>query len=99
MNVTTVLCCRMTPLQKASIVQLVQAGLSKSSPGGSVPVIAAVGDGGNDVAMLLQANIGVGIYGKEGREAARAGDYSLPGFRLENWCLYLYIDVFMRTSV
>ncbi|KAA0184343.1 Phospholipid-transporting ATPase [Fasciolopsis buskii] len=81
MNVTTVLCCRMTPLQKASIVQLVQAGLSKSSPGGSVPVIAAVGDGGNDVAMLLQANIGVGIYGKEGREAARAGDYSLPGFR------------------
>ncbi|VDP66364.1 unnamed protein product [Echinostoma caproni] len=82
MNVTTVLCCRMTPLQKASIVQLVQAGLARSSSGeGSTPVTAAVGDGGNDVAMLLQANIGVGLYGKEGREAARAGDYSLPGFR------------------
>ncbi|TPP65942.1 Phospholipid-transporting ATPase [Fasciola gigantica] len=80
MNVTTVLCCRMTPLQKASIVQLVQAGLAKGSSRVSLPVIAAVGDGGNDVAMLLQANIGVGIYGKEGREAARAGDYSLPAF-------------------
>ncbi|VDP82483.1 unnamed protein product [Echinostoma caproni] len=85
MNVTTVLCCRMTPLQKASIVQLVQIGLAESnhSRGRSsgAPVTAAVGDGGNDVAMILQANVGIGIYGKEGREATRAADYALPQFR------------------
>ncbi|OON14777.1 phospholipid-translocating P-type ATPase, flippase, partial [Opisthorchis viverrini] len=82
MNVTTVLCCRMTPLQKASIVQLVQFGLSVNSiGGGGPPVTAAVGDGGNDVAMILQASVGVGIYGKEGLEAARAADYSIPQFR------------------
>ncbi|TGZ74703.1 hypothetical protein CRM22_000806 [Opisthorchis felineus] len=82
MNVTTVLCCRMTPLQKASIVQLVQFGLSANSiGGGGPPVTAAVGDGGNDVAMILQASVGVGIYGKEGLEAARAADYSIPQFR------------------
>ncbi|KAF8566484.1 hypothetical protein P879_04792 [Paragonimus westermani] len=81
MNVTTVLCCRMTPLQKASVVQLVQVGLSPSNSCQGGPVTAAVGDGGNDVAMLLQASVGVGIYGKEGLDAARAGDYSIPEFR------------------
>uniref|UniRef100_A0A5K4FBU5 P-type phospholipid transporter n=1 Tax=Schistosoma mansoni TaxID=6183 RepID=A0A5K4FBU5_SCHMA len=81
MSVTTVLCCRMTPLQKASIVKLVQIGLAKHSRLSMKPVIAAVGDGGNDVAMILQANIGVGVYGKEGREAVRAADYSVTEFR------------------
>ncbi|CAL8073717.1 unnamed protein product [Calicophoron daubneyi] len=81
MNVTTVLCCRMTPLQKASVVQLVQVGLNGAFLSHMPPVTAAVGDGGNDVAMLLQASIGIGIFGKEGREAARAGDYSIPQFR------------------
>ncbi|KAF5403642.1 Phospholipid-transporting ATPase [Paragonimus heterotremus] len=81
MNVTTVLCCRMTPLQKAGVVQLVQVGLSPSNGCQGGPVTAAVGDGGNDVAMLLQASVGIGIYGKEGLDAARAGDYSIPEFR------------------
>ncbi|CAH8866825.1 unnamed protein product [Trichobilharzia szidati] len=81
MRVTTVLCCRMTPLQKASIVKLVQIGLAKYTRQGVKPVTAAIGDGGNDVAMILQANIGVGVYGKEGREAARASDYAITQFR------------------
>ncbi|CAH8435997.1 unnamed protein product [Schistosoma turkestanicum] len=78
LHLTTVLCCRMTPLQKASIVQLVRSGLSDF---GIPPITAAIGDGGNDVAMLLQANIGIGIYGKEGKEAVRASDYAIPQFR------------------
>ncbi|KAK4467824.1 hypothetical protein MN116_008747 [Schistosoma mekongi] len=81
MNVTTVLCCRMTPLQKASIVKLVQIGLAKYTRQGTKPVIAAIGDGGNDVAMILQANIGVGVLGKEGREAACASDYAVTQFK------------------
>lgn len=28
----------------------------------------AVGDGGNDVSMILEAHVGVGVYGKEGTQ-------------------------------
>ncbi|TGZ61385.1 hypothetical protein CRM22_008025 [Opisthorchis felineus] len=80
MNVTTVLCCRMSPMQKASMVELVHVGLGEAHRGYR-PVTAAIGDGGNDVSMILQANVGIGIYGKEGKEAARAADYVLPQFR------------------
>ncbi|OON16829.1 hypothetical protein X801_07344, partial [Opisthorchis viverrini] len=83
MSVNTVLCCRLTPLQKASIIKLVQIGLGESKRGAG-PVTAAVGDGGNDVSMILQANVGIGIYGQEGREATRAADYALPQFRNAN---------------
>ncbi|TPP59256.1 Phospholipid-transporting ATPase [Fasciola gigantica] len=81
MNVTTVLCCRMTPLQKASIVQLVRLGLAESDGYRGAPVTAAVGDGGNDVAMILQASVGIGVFGKEGQEAVRAADYAVSQFR------------------
>jgi phospholipid-translocating ATPase len=37
----------------------------------------AIGDGGNDVMMIQQADIGVGISGREGLQAARAADYSI----------------------
>ncbi|KAG5441787.1 Phospholipid-transporting ATPase ID, partial [Clonorchis sinensis] len=84
MNVTTVLCCRMSPMQKASMVELVHMGFGEMQR----PVTAAIGDGGNDVSMILQANVGIGIYGKEGKEAARAADYVLPQFRfLQNLLL------------
>lgn len=80
MSVTTVLCCRMTPLQKASVVKLVRKGL-KHVNGGAEPVTAAIGDGGNDVAMLLEANVGLGIFGNEGRQAARSSDYAISLFK------------------
>ncbi|GKE04936.1 phospholipid-transporting ATPase 2 isoform X1, partial [Tanacetum coccineum] len=41
----------------------------------------AIGDGGNDVRMIQQADIGVGISGREGLQAARAADYSIGKFR------------------
>ncbi|VDD78743.1 unnamed protein product [Mesocestoides corti] len=80
MNVTTVLCCRMTPLQKAAVVRLVNRGLDGVG-GGGPPVTAAVGDGGNDVAMLQEASVGIGIFGNEGRQAVRASDYAVPLFK------------------
>jgi P-type E1-E2 ATPase len=43
------------------MVRLVKAKLGK--------ITLAVGDGANDVNMILEANIGVGIYGQEGMRA------------------------------
>uniref|UniRef100_A0A8C8G237 Phospholipid-transporting ATPase n=1 Tax=Oncorhynchus tshawytscha TaxID=74940 RepID=A0A8C8G237_ONCTS len=70
-NCTTVLCCRMAPLQKAQIVNMV-----KNSKGS--PITLSIGDGANDVSMILEAHIGIGIKGKEGRQAVRNSDYAIP---------------------
>ncbi|KAI6215006.1 Phospholipid-transporting ATPase [Aphelenchoides besseyi] len=67
-----VVCCRMTPMQKAEVVELVQ------SIGDHI--VLAVGDGANDVAMIQAANVGVGITGEEGMRAASASDYSIAQF-------------------
>eukprot|EP00168_Porphyra_purpurea_P006762 TRINITY_DN1833_c0_g1_i1.p1 TRINITY_DN1833_c0_g1~~TRINITY_DN1833_c0_g1_i1.p1 ORF type:complete len:768 (-),score=294.49 TRINITY_DN1833_c0_g1_i1:748-3051(-) len=69
----TVICCRVTPLQKALVVRMVRE-LRKANT-------LAIGDGGNDVSMIQEAHIGVGIYGKEGSQAARASDYAMSEFR------------------
>ncbi|KAM6426841.1 phospholipid-transporting ATPase IG isoform 2-T3 [Liasis olivaceus] len=74
LNCTAVLCCRMAPLQKAQIVRMV-----KNSKGS--PITLAVGDGANDVSMILEAHVGIGIKGKEGRQAARNSDYAIPKFK------------------
>ncbi|XP_061786423.1 phospholipid-transporting ATPase 11C isoform X3 [Nerophis lumbriciformis] len=70
-NCTAVLCCRMAPLQKAQIVKLV-----KNSKGN--PITLSIGDGANDVSMILEAHVGIGIKGKEGRQAVRNSDYAIP---------------------
>lgn len=67
-------CCRLSPLQKSEIIKLI-----KTSPGR--PVTAAIGDGGNDVAMIQEAHIGFGIMGKEGRAAVRASDIAFAKFK------------------
>ncbi|XP_042194917.1 phospholipid-transporting ATPase IF isoform X2 [Callorhinchus milii] len=72
-NCTAVVCCRMAPLQKAKVVRLL-----KTSP--EKPIILAVGDGANDVSMIQEANVGVGIMGKEGRQAVRNSDYAIARF-------------------
>jgi len=69
----TAICNRVTPLQKAEIVALVQSGLKV--------ICLSIGDGGNDVSMIQQAEIGVGIKGREGSQAARSADYAIPKFR------------------
>ena len=64
----------MSPLQKAEIVKMM-----KNSP--EKPIVAAVGDGGNDVSMIQEAHVGLGIMGKEGRAATRAADFAFAKFR------------------
>lgn len=68
----TAICCRVTPSQKAQLVELLKLCDYRT---------LAIGDGGNDVRMIQQADIGVGISGREGLQAARAADYSIGKFR------------------
>lgn len=69
-----VICCRVSPLQKALVVKLV-----KNNVAGSVTL--AIGDGANDVSMIQAAHIGVGISGQEGLQAARSADFAIAQFR------------------
>ncbi|XP_030048675.1 phospholipid-transporting ATPase ID [Microcaecilia unicolor] len=68
-----VICCRVTPLQKAQVVQLVKK-YKKA-------VTLAIGDGANDVSMIKTAHIGVGISGQEGMQAVLSSDFSFAQFR------------------
>ncbi|EGV60643.1 drs2 neo1 protein [Yamadazyma tenuis] len=68
------ICCRASPSQKAAMVSAIR-NLDKRS------VTLAIGDGANDIAMIQSADIGVGITGKEGLQAARASDYAIAQFR------------------
>jgi phospholipid-translocating P-type ATPase (flippase) len=73
-SIPTVIACRVSPLQKASLVRMI-----KTSP--AQPVTLAIGDGANDVGMINEARVGVGISGKEGRHAANASDFAISQFR------------------
>uniref|UniRef100_A0AAQ5YSA2 Phospholipid-transporting ATPase n=1 Tax=Amphiprion ocellaris TaxID=80972 RepID=A0AAQ5YSA2_AMPOC len=68
-----VICCRVTPLQKAQVVELIKKHKKA--------VTLAIGDGANDVSMIKSAHIGVGISGQEGIQAVLASDYSFSQFR------------------
>jgi phospholipid-translocating ATPase len=68
-----VVCCRCSPTQKAEVVRLIQKHTGKRT--------CAVGDGGNDVSMIQQSDAGIGIEGREGKQASLAGDFSIPQFK------------------
>ncbi len=70
----SVICCRASPSQKASLVHRVRKKVNKS-------ITLAIGDGANDIAMIQEAHVGIGISGKEGLQAARISDYSIAQFR------------------
>lgn len=61
-TVTAVVCCRVSPAQKAEVVRLIKEDDDHL-------VTLAVGDGANDVSMILEAHIGIGLYGHEGMRA------------------------------
>lgn len=72
-NCETVICCRVSPKQKAQVVKLVKEYLGK--------ITLAVGDGANDVNMIQEADIGIGIYGLEGRRAVQVSDFAIGEFQ------------------
>ncbi|XP_049849914.1 probable phospholipid-transporting ATPase IIB isoform X2 [Schistocerca gregaria] len=67
-----VVCCRCSPTQKAGIVKLVKEQIGVRT--------CAIGDGGNDVSMIQNADVGLGIVGCEGRQASLAADFSINQF-------------------
>ncbi|XP_014680758.1 PREDICTED: probable phospholipid-transporting ATPase IIB [Priapulus caudatus] len=67
-----VVCCRCSPTQKADIVRLLKTHTGKRT--------CAIGDGGNDVSMIQAAHAGIGIVGKEGKQASLAADFSIIQF-------------------
>lgn len=75
-----IICSRVSPTQKAEIAILV-----KKYGNGRV---LGIGDGGNDVALIQSAHVGVGIYGKEGIQAALASDFSISQFSDLNSLLF-----------
>lgn len=68
-----VMICRCSPTQKAKVVKMMIEETNCSS--------LAIGDGGNDVAMITEAHIGIGIFGKEGKQAALSSDISITEFK------------------
>ena len=68
----SVVCSRVSPKQKAEMVNLIKTS--------NKAITLAIGDGANDVGMINEANIGIGIYGLEGTQAARASDYAITQF-------------------
>ncbi|KAK3359765.1 hypothetical protein B0T25DRAFT_109172 [Lasiosphaeria hispida] len=67
-----VVACRCSPTQKADVAKLIKEYTKKR--------VCCIGDGGNDVSMIQAADVGVGIVGKEGRQASLAADFSIEQF-------------------
>ncbi|KAL2217067.1 putative phospholipid-translocating P-type ATPase [Thermoascus aurantiacus ATCC 26904] len=67
-----VIACRCSPTQKAEIAELIRQHTKKR--------VCCIGDGGNDVSMIQAADVGIGIVGKEGRQASLAADFSITQF-------------------
>ena len=68
-----VICCRCSPTQKAAITE----GIKKITK----KITCSIGDGGNDVGMIQAADVGIGVEGKEGKQAALAADFSIVRFK------------------
>ncbi|MED6211369.1 Phospholipid-transporting ATPase 3 [Stylosanthes scabra] len=73
LNCHSVVCCRVSPLQKAQVTSMVKKGARKITLG--------IGDGANDVSMIQAAHVGVGISGMEGMQAVMASDFAIAQFR------------------
>ncbi|PWA89306.1 aminophospholipid ATPase 3 [Artemisia annua] len=73
LSCTSVVCCRVSPLQKAQVTRLVRKGANK--------ITLSIGDGANDVGMIQAAHVGVGISGLEGMQAVMASDFAIAQFR------------------
>ncbi|CCH63142.1 hypothetical protein TBLA_0J01460 [Henningerozyma blattae CBS 6284] len=71
-HLPAVIACRCTPQQKADIALIIREFTGKR--------VCCIGDGGNDVSMIQCADVGVGIVGKEGKQASLAADFSITQF-------------------
>jgi len=79
----TVICCRISPSQKSEVIVKMKEFRQDD-------VTLAIGDGGNDVSMIMEANIGIGIHGEEGLSAAQASDFAIGEFQLLKRLLFIH---------
>lgn len=79
----SVICCRTNPKQKADVVRFIRNY-------DQLAVTLAIGDGGNDVNMIQTAHVGVGLFGKEGYQAASSADFSLSEFKQLRRLLFVH---------
>ena len=87
-----VIACRLSPKQKAEVVRMIR----EHHP---TKATLAIGDGANDVSMITEANIGVGIQGNEGNQAVSSSDYALSRFKdLKPLLLYHGREAYRRNS-
>jgi len=70
-----VIACRVSPKQKAELVRLIKDNVKPT------PTTLAIGDGANDVGMILEAHVGIGISGNEGQQAVNSSDFAIAQFR------------------
>ena len=82
-NSNTVICCRVSPSQKSQIIKTIK-NFDKNV------VTLAIGDGNNDVSMIMEANIGIGVYGEEGTSAVQASDFAIGEFQLLKRLLFFH---------
>ena len=82
---SAVVCCRVSPLQKAQVVNLIRYARNACC--------LAIGDGANDVSMIQAAHLGVGIAGQEGFQAVLSADYAISQFR---FLVKLLLAVFLE---
>ena len=108
LKASSVICCRVSPLQKSKVVKKVKK-YDKNA------ITLAIGDGGNDVSMIMEAHLGIGIYGEEGMRAVQASDFAIGEFkflrrllffhgrinnnRISNMILYFFYKNFVFTIV
>mmetsp|Transcript_4746 Transcript_4746/g.4793 ORF Transcript_4746/g.4793 Transcript_4746/m.4793 type:complete len:1124 (-) Transcript_4746:25-3396(-) len=71
----SVIACRLTPVQKQQLVNLIKVDTKPKA------TTLSIGDGANDVSMIREADVGVGIFGKEGRQAANNADFAIGQFK------------------
>ena len=83
LKASTVICCRVSPLQKSRVIKEVKQYDPKA-------ITLAIGDGGNDVSMIMEAHLGIGIYGEEGMRAVQASDFSIGEFKFLRRLLFFH---------
>ena len=77
----SLICCRCSPLQKSQIVSFIKKHTNE--------ITLAIGDGENDVNMIKTAHIGIGLFGKEGYQAAYNSDYAISQFKYLKQLLFI----------
>ncbi|SCM26505.1 phospholipid-transporting ATPase, putative [Plasmodium chabaudi chabaudi] len=90
-NARAVVCCRCSPIEKKEIALMIKTIKRKK--------ILCIGDGGNDVAMIQSADIGIGVLGKEGKQVVHDSDIIVSKFKnIKKLILYYGNNTFLQTS-